>query len=219
MHNFNYGPHQLLFVLGLIFCVSAQAYASGLDRSGQEKEPRVISIQVERHPEVSGDYLVNEYGKIKYEFVGEIDIYHNSAEEIRMDIHKRLSEYIIDPKISVAFADMQFVYVAGEVANPGKTYVDDESLHVRDVIIKAELPLLSADLEKAYILRLISKDKRERIRVDLRKLLIKGDVRENKRMIPGDILYVPAKKLERPSQLSLEHHSDDRDAIGMTPKL
>ncbi len=209
---------KLLIVSACVWLTPGLVHAAGLDLSGQEKEPRVISIQVERHPEVSGDYLVDESGRIKYEFVGDILVQQKSAAEIKADVHRRLSEYIIDPKVQVSFADMQFVYVAGEVARPGKTYVDDASLHVRDVLIKAELPLLSADLEKAYILRLISEDKRERVRVDLKKLLIKGDLRENKRMIPGDILYVPARKIEAPSQISLESIMGD-GLEGSSPKL
>ena len=62
----------------------------------------VIEIMVLRHPEVSGEYIINKEGKIQYEFVGDVKIEGMKKEDVRKLLVKLLSEYIISPSVTMA---------------------------------------------------------------------------------------------------------------------
>lgn len=158
------------------------------------KEYSQVTIEVDRHPEVSGSYLVHDDGVIKYEFVGDVLVNGLSPDEITQRLKSKLSDYIINPRVSIQVQNQSFVFVAGEVTRAGKTSIETDSISVKDLLAIVGQPLSSANLEKAYILRLISENKRERIRVNLKKLLLDNDLAENKQVYSGDILYVPSNK-------------------------
>jgi len=153
----------------------------------------VIEISVLRHFEVSGEYVINNEGKIQYEFIGDIKIEGLKKDEVKTLLTERLSEYIISPDVTVIITGYysKIVYVVGEVGRPGKVYMRGDTITVREALVQAGLPLLTGKLTQSRLITPSNTGKAERKTVNIHKLLYEGDLRENLVMQPGDTLYVP----------------------------
>jgi len=153
----------------------------------------VIQVSVLRHPEVSGNYVINHEGKIQYEFVGDIEISGLTKDEAAEAISERLSEYIVSPETSVKITgyNSKVVYVVGEVYRPGKIFMRGDTITIREALVQAGLPALTGKTRKS---RLITPDETGKVKkkyVDVYALIYEGDLRENYVMKPGDVVYIP----------------------------
>ena len=154
----------------------------------------VIQIDVMRHPEFSGVYPVNLEGKIQYKFVGDIDVTGLNKKEVEEKIKGIIAGYIINPEITITILEYKskVIYVLGEVGQPGKYFMRVDSVPVREAVVNAGLPTLSAAMRRC---RLVTPSKNGRIKtrsVDLYSILYGGNLKNNLDMHPGDVLYVPA---------------------------
>ena len=116
----------------------------------------VLTITVQRHPEVSGKYTINKEGKIQFEFVGDILLTGMTKEKAAVEITKSLRKYIIKPDVTVVITEYnsKVVYVVGEVGIPGKIFMRGDTITIRDALLSANLPQLTAATEKRHFLRL-----------------------------------------------------------------
>lgn len=159
----------------------------------------VIEVTVMRHPEVSGEYTINQEGKIQYEFVGDIFISGMSKEEAAEVIVQALSEYIVSPEVTVKISqyNSKIVYVVGEVFNPGKIYMRGDTITVREALIQAGLPRLSGITKKSRLITPSDDGRPKKKMINVYALLYEGDLRQNTVMQPGDVLYIPPTFLTR----------------------
>lgn len=153
----------------------------------------IIQVTVLRHPEVSGDYMVNAEGKIQFEFVGDIKIEGLKKDQVKDLLTDELTKYIISPEVTVKIIgyNSKVVYVIGEVANPGKIFMRGDTITIREALIQAGLPLLSAKATVSKLITPASGGNAVQQKVNVHKLLYEGDLRENLVMKPGDTLYIP----------------------------
>jgi len=153
----------------------------------------VINIAVMRHPEVSGNYIINNEGKIQYEFVGDIDVDGKNKEEVAQLIRDTISQYIINPEVTVKIMEYnsKIVYVVGEVYRPGKIFMRGNTITIRDALLEAGLPMLSGITKKSKLITPSEEGKGLKKEVNVYALLFEGDLRENFVMQPGDVLYIP----------------------------
>lgn len=153
----------------------------------------VIEILVLRHPEVSGQFIINSEGKIQYEFIGDIKVEGLKKGAVKELLTNRLSEYIISPDVTVKIIgyNSKIVYVIGEVRAPGKIYMRGDTITVREALVQAGLPLLTGKISQSRLITPSDTGKVEKKMVNIQKLLYEGDLRENLIMNPGDTLYVP----------------------------
>lgn len=154
----------------------------------------IVEITVMRHPEFSGIYPVNLEGKIQYKFVGDMDITGLTKKELEDKIKEVVSTFVISPEVNITITEYRskIIYVLGEVGRPGKYFMRSDSILVREAVVEAGLPTLSAAMRKC---RIITPDKNGRVKtraVNLYEVLYGGDLRRNIEMHPGDVLYVPA---------------------------
>jgi len=154
----------------------------------------VIEIMVQRHTEFSGVFPVNLEGKIQYEFVGDIDVTGLTKKELEAKIKQLISGYVVNPEVNVTILEYRskVIYVLGEVGRPGKYYMRSEKITVREAVVEAGLPMVSAAMRKC---RLITPDKNGKVKtkaVDLYAILYGGNLKYNVDMRPGDVFYVPA---------------------------
>jgi len=154
----------------------------------------IIEVAVMRHPEFSGTFPINSEGKIQYKFVGDIDISGLTKRQVEEKLSKILSSYLVGPEISVTITEYRskFVFILGEVGQPGKYYIKSETITVRDAVVNSGLPTYSAAMRKCS---LITPDKSGKVKnkpVNIYAILYGGDLRKNIDMHPGDVLYVPA---------------------------
>lgn len=159
----------------------------------------VIEITVQRHPEVTGIYTVNNEGKIQYEFVGDVLIQGLTKSEAKDKIVELLSTYIVSPEVTVKIAgyNSKVVYVIGEVSRPGKIYMRGDTITIREALVQAGLPLLSASTKKGRLITPTNNGKPVNKKVNINALLFEGDLRENLVMKPGDTLYIPPTGLTK----------------------
>jgi len=210
MTLFRYANCMKFLLVSLVFLCSGLVYASPETKAyeasqayiANEKQDNrytlgtndVLTITVQRHPEVSGKYTINTEGKIQFEFVGDILVSGRTKEQAAVVITKRLEKYIIKPDVTVVITEYnsKVVYVVGEVGMPGKIYMRGDTITVRDALLSANLPQLTAATEKATLFTPSDNGKVILHKVNVFALLYKGDLRQNYVMKPGDTLYLPA---------------------------
>lgn len=152
-----------------------------------------LEILVRKHPEFSTVATVDPYGSIVIPLMGEMGVEGMTREEITNAIEKELLSFIGRPKVSVVITAYRskVVYVLGEVARPGKYYIEGERLPLREVIFQAGLPTRLAALWRVYIIKSREQEKPPYRVVNLYKVLYKGELKNNINLEPGDIVYVP----------------------------
>mgnify|MGYP001572887467 FL=1 len=156
-------------------------------------ETDILEITVMRHPEVSGQFVINNEGNIQYEFVGDLNVLGLTKDQVKKLLTEKLSDYIIDPEITVKIVgyNSKIIYVVGEVGRPGKIYMEGDTMTVHEALVEAGLPLLSAKTNAGRLITPSNTGNPLIRKVNVEKLLYQGDLRENLVMQPGDTLYVP----------------------------
>lgn len=154
----------------------------------------VIKITVQKHPEISGTYSVNLEGKIQMDMVGDIIVNGLSKKELEEKIARIISGYVDNPDISVTILEYRskVYYVIGEVGSPGKYYMRSESIPIREAVVEAGLPTLTAAMRKCRLITPAKDGMATTENVDLYSVLYGGDLDKNPEMHPGDFLYVPS---------------------------
>lgn len=153
----------------------------------------VIEITVRNQPEFSGQFVIGPDGNIQYNFVGDIKAEGLTKEELKEILTKELEKYVKIPEVSVTILAYRskFVYILGEVGNPGKYPMKGDSVSLRDAIVAAGLPTPDAALRRVYV---IKPDTTKPVykKIDLYLLLYKGILKDNLTLTPGDLVVVPS---------------------------
>lgn len=154
----------------------------------------VIEIFVQRHPEFSGTFPISNDGKIQYKFAGDIDANGLTKKELEEKIQKIISNYVINPEVNVTLLEYKskVIYVLGEVTTPGKYYMKSDRITVREAVVSAGLPSVTAAMRRCRLITPAKNGKVKTRTVDLYTVLYGGDLRRNLEMQTGDVLYVPA---------------------------
>jgi polysaccharide export outer membrane protein len=154
----------------------------------------LVEIEVLRHPEFSGKFVVNQDGKIQYKLVGDIEVKGLTKVQLADKLKTALSQYVISPEINVSIVEFgsKTFFVMGEVASPGQHIMKAETISLRDAIYMAGLPTANAAIRKCKLITPSETGNPKIKYVDLYSLLYVGDLRKNVMIKAGDILYVPA---------------------------
>lgn len=154
----------------------------------------VIEIDVRRHPEFSGKYIVTAEGKIEYKFIGDVFVEGLTKIQLQDRLAGILSEYIIEPEVNVQIAQYlsKVYYVIGEVNRPGKFYMKGNTISVLEAMVQASLPNQASSTRKCRLISPNSKGKVKVKYVNVYELLYGGNLKCNLDMKPGDILYIPS---------------------------
>jgi polysaccharide biosynthesis/export protein len=153
----------------------------------------VVEVIVARHPEVGGKYVLNSEGKVQIEFIGDVVLVGMTKEQATQFITKKLEKYIIKPEVTVKIVEYnsKVVYIVGEVGLPGKVFMRGDTITVREALLNAGLPQLTAATTSAQLFTPADDGRVETKTVNVYDLLYKGDLRQNYVMKPGDSLYMP----------------------------
>jgi polysaccharide biosynthesis/export protein len=153
----------------------------------------LINITVQRHTEFSGDFPVNQEGKIQFRYVGDVDVNGLTKKEVEDKVSKLIGRYVANPEVNVTILEYRskFYYVIGEVGRPGKIYMRSETTTVRDAIIEAGLPTIAAAMRKCVLITPDKKHPRKKS-VDIYAILYGGNLKRNLEVKSGDTLYVPS---------------------------
>jgi polysaccharide biosynthesis/export protein len=153
-----------------------------------------LEIVVARHKEFEGKTVVEASGSITLpKSLDRVKAIGLTVSEVEDKIGEALAPYFISrPRVNVRVAtpNSRFVYIIGAVHQPGKIVMSDERLDLREAIYRAGQPTEVAALTRV---KLISSgpNRAEARKVNLKRLLYRGELEENFELKPGDVIYVP----------------------------
>ncbi|MFH1678891.1 MAG: polysaccharide biosynthesis/export family protein, partial [Candidatus Omnitrophota bacterium] len=153
----------------------------------------VLDIVVQNQPEFSGRFVIGPDGKIQYSFVGDITAEGLNKDELKQVLIKKLESFVKIPEISIAIAEYRSknVYILGEVFRPGKYPMKGDTVSLQDAIVQAGLPTPNAAIRRVYIVKSDPVKPTYR-KIDLYKILYKGNTKDNINLITNDIVVVPS---------------------------
>ncbi len=162
----------------------------------------VVTIVVRDQPDFSGRFVVDPFGNIQYNFLGDIKAEGRTKEEIKAEITEKLKEYVRFPDTAVMVSEYRSknVYVFGFVNRPGKYAMKGNQITVKEAIVAAGLPRMDGSLDRVYVIRpseFRDEAKAAKKKVNLKKLIEKGDSAEDFMLQPGDTLIVHQRYFDK----------------------
>lgn len=157
-----------------------------------------LQIYVLGHPDISStranndsSYTVRPDGKMNFPLVGEIDVNGMTVFEFTQLLTKELSEYIINPKITVNVAKLGTtrVFVMGEVNKQGM-YELTKSHRVLDALGAAGGFTQKAAKKDIYLVRNAGRPEEIVQKLNINNYMRKGDMSQNLVLHEGDCLYL-----------------------------
>jgi len=156
-----------------------------------------LEVFVWRCPELDSTVIVRpEDGMITLPLVGDVKAAGLTPKALAKSVSEKMALYVKEPRIAVGvrkFGDKK-VFILGEVRAQG-TYRLERGDRLIDLITKANGFSDSALASCTYIIR-GGYDDPEMIRVNLSRLIHKGDTSQNVYLLEGDIVYVPCTEIE-----------------------
>ncbi len=157
-----------------------------------------LQIYVLGHPDISSTranndsaYTVRPDGKMNFPLVGEIDVNGLTVYEFTQLLTKELSEYIINPNITVNVAKLGTtrVFVMGEVSKQGM-YELTKSHRVMDALGAAGGFTQKAAKKDIYLVRNGVREEDRVQKLNILNYMKKGDMSQNLVLQEGDCLFL-----------------------------
>ena len=157
-----------------------------------------LQIYVLGHPDISStrassdsSYTVRPDGKLNFPLVGEIDVNGLTVYEFTQLLTKELSEYIINPKITVNVAKLGTtrVFVMGEVSKQGMHELT-KSHRVLDALGAAGGFTQKAAKKDIYLVRNGVREEDRVRKLNILNYMKKGDLSQNLVLQEGDCLFL-----------------------------
>ena len=178
--------------LALTFCGAAAAEEYIMTPGDQ------LQIYVLGHPDISSTranndsaYTVRPDGKLNFPLVGEIDVNGLTVFEFTNLLTKELSEYIINPMITVNVAKLGTtrVFVMGEVKNQGM-YELSKSHRVLDALGAAGGFTEKSAKKNIFLVRNRGTAEENVQKLNILNYMKKGDMSQNLVLQEGDCLFL-----------------------------
>lgn len=178
--------------LALTFCGAAAAEEYIMTPGDQ------LQIYVLGHPDISSTranndsaYTVRPDGKLNFPLVGEIDVNGLTVFEFTNLLTKELSEYIINPKITVNVAKLGTtrVFVMGEVKKQGMHELT-KSHRVMDALGAAEGFTEKSAKKNIFLVRNRGTAEENVQKLNILNYMKKGDTSQNLVLQEGDCLFI-----------------------------
>ena len=163
-----------------------------------------MEISVFGEPDMRKKIIVQPDGKLSYFLVGEITVVEMTFSELRTEVEKRLSKYILSPSVTIIGEKYEgnYITVLGAVKKPGRHSVFQTD-RVIDALSRAEgLKFITSDdssfageianLKLAYLSR-----NGELLDVDFVRLINNGDMSQNIPVQVGDFIYIPSSTTQQ----------------------
>lgn len=163
----------------------------------------ILQITVWNHPELTNPgatanelsgRLVGADGYIFFPYAGRIRAAGRTVPEIRSELARKLSAYLVEPQVDVSVSNYRSkrVFVVGQVTTPGPVPLTDIPLTVTDLVANSGGFTPEADLRNAALNR-----DGQRRPLDLYALYYQGDMRQNLPLKPNDILSIPENRYNK----------------------
>jgi polysaccharide export outer membrane protein len=151
----------------------------------------VLGIDVWKEAEVSRTVTVRSDGKISLPLVGELQAAGKTPKQLQEDIRGKLAGYISDPEVTLVVQEVRShrFNVLGQVQHPG-SFVLTSSTTVLDAIALAGGFRDFAKQKAIYVLRSNPDGSQVRLPFNYRDV-VKGDVKQNVKLLNHDTVVVP----------------------------
>ena len=138
------------------------------------------------------DAPVTPSGTITLPMSGEIVASGKSVTELGAEIEEYMGEYLLDPTASVAIRSIakQWVYVIGEVKNPGRFEVD-AGMTVTGALSQAGGLQPSGKPSSVMLVRTVGVEEPTAYRVNMDDIFTGRDFSGDMRVVRNDVVYVP----------------------------
>ena len=154
-----------------------------------------LEIFVWRNPELTTNVPVRPDGRISIPLVEDMQAVGKTPTELARDIEAVFAEYLRTPKVNIIVATQgagNQIQVVGNVANP-QSLPYRAGIKLLDVVVAVGGLDDFASGNRAKIIRQVGEDSVE-CPVRVADLMRKGDLTQNIRIYPGDVLIVPAAR-------------------------
>ena len=178
-----------------------------------------IKISVMFHEDLSGTYVPLSDYSFEYPLLGTVYAPGKTIKQFTAEMKERLSEYIIDPKLTINISSMggTKVYVFGIVPKQGAFYLNERTHNVVDALAAAGGFGRKTAKKSIYLIR--KGNERNIQKLNINQFLTNGDVSQNPILYEGDCLYLTSNhKLDLGTILGLVTRAiaawNDIDDIG-----
>lgn len=195
------GTAALLALASLAGCGGGMPTMSAEDAAQATEESSYVigagdnlNVFVWGHNDLTTNVQVRPDGAISTPLVEDLQAAGNTPTELARAIEEVLSEYVRSPTVTVIVQSFvgefeRQIRVVGQAAQPQSLNYRD-GMTLLDVMIQVGGLSEFASGNRAQVVRDVNGEKVS-IRVRLKDLLNDGDIRENIRMMPGDVLIIP----------------------------
>ncbi len=156
----------------------------------------IVSVLVFNHEKYSMvNITVPPDGRLNYPLIGQIVMVGRTQEDVQKEIAEKLSEYIIEPKVTVQIVQSRSMkyMVIGDVGKPGP-YEMNRRMSVLEAIAEAGDVTRYGDAAKVSVLRLRADGSIYPNPINLREMQRgKGAAFY---LSPGDVIFVPGNKFK-----------------------
>lgn len=158
----------------------------------------VVAITVYRHPELSipqgganttnGGVAINNDGTVDLSLVGNVALGGLTVAQAQQKLQQEFGRYLQQADVAVQLVSPKSLryYLLGDFAQPG-VKISDRQLNLLDALsLGGSLNIANADLFQAYV-----SEGNQKLPVDLRALLVDGDMSQNIMLNPGATIVIP----------------------------
>jgi polysaccharide export outer membrane protein len=154
----------------------------------------VLDIRVGDQKELSGEYVVDDSGKIRFPWIGEVDAKGRRPAEIARDIETQLADgWLRQPQVAIRITDRQNreVSVLGQVNEPGSYAFKERLTLVQAISLAGGMNPLSQP-KKVKLIR-ETEAGRQTFEIDVTAIIDDGE--PDLPLEPGDIVFIPESKI------------------------
>ncbi|MBT3197399.1 MAG: ATPase, partial [Gammaproteobacteria bacterium] len=131
---------------------------------------------------------INREGELNFPGIGPLQVVGMRFDELKQSLNDRIAQQMIGVRASITMGQLRSirVFILGDVQRPGSYTVSGLSTMTNALFV-------SGGITKVGSLRNIQLKRRGKVvtTLDLYDLLLRGDTRQDARIQPGDVLFVP----------------------------
>ena len=158
----------------------------------------VLGITFANNPEFSQDVTVRPDGKISLPYLDEIRVLNRTPADIDNELTARYSAILRQPEITIILRTFaaQRVFVGGEVNQPGLIPLTGHTSALQ-AIFSAGGFLNTAKIQQVVLIRKGPDNQPIGRSLNLTQVLETGNLQQDVRLMPSDILFVPKAPIAR----------------------
>ena len=182
-----------------------KADGQGNPRLGGERRPLyrlrpsdAVAVSFSLSPEFDQTLILQPDGFVALKDAGTVYAEGLTMPEFREAVQQAYRGYLHDPEVGVALKDFEHPYfiVGGQVGRPGKYELRSDTTVAEAVAIAGGFTQM-AKHSQVIVFRRVNDDLVETRLLNLKKMLQEKNLREDVRLHPGDLIFVPQNSISK----------------------